>query len=68
MKLEKFEGTTLKKNDLLKVEGGNVTTTTVMIQTGYTENEYPDDGQGKPNFDCEPIVIDVPFPCPTPKK
>lgn len=58
MKLEKLKGAEIKKNEMISIKGG--TSTTVMIETGHSKNEYPDDGAGGPDFCYEPVLIPAP--------
>ncbi|AQX12498.1 hypothetical protein BAX94_01860 [Elizabethkingia meningoseptica] len=51
--LKKFE---IKKSALASIKGG--TSTTVMVEVGRTENEYPDDGNGKPDTTVKPITVE----------
>ncbi|WP_042721038.1 hypothetical protein [Flavobacterium sp. B17] len=56
--IKSFKDFEIKKSPLSSMKGG--TSTTVMIETGYTENEYPDNGSGEPDFDYEPVVVEIP--------
>lgn len=57
-----FKESQIKIDQLKSIHGG--TTTSVLIERSYSENEYPDDGNGRPDYSCKPILVEVEFPCP----
>ena len=48
-KFQKIDDVQIKKNNMLNIKDG--TATAVMIEKGRSENEYPDNDKGVPDFD-----------------